>query len=44
MIEYRCSVCKRLLYKWDGTDLKIEIKCECGAFNTMQFVKITKNT
>ena len=39
-MEYRCDVCKRLLFKGELKEGKIEIKCKCK--NIMVFDKSIK--
>ena len=41
MVEFRCRLCGKLLFKWDGTNLTIEIICRhCGALNFLGVHKI----
>lgn len=40
MIEMRCRKCKRLLAKEDMVVGTIEIKCQCGVFNSLTVDKM----
>lgn len=35
MEQVLCVKCGKLLFKAEGTDYKIEIKCKCGKVNTI---------